>query len=187
MSAGQTVRFTTEWNFADEGTIPDWSVVAWAPNGGLSITHEGGWTSDSLPVIGGASNDDTTPADDDTTPADDDTTPADDDTTPADDDTTPADDDTTPADDDTEPVDVDWKKIDDDLRIYVNEYAVGDCSITLSNGWYGEANDGAWRPRVLVANTCTWLTFEITFFMSVEDWGNVENYYTDYDNEGNVT
>lgn len=134
MSAGQTVRFTTEWNFADEGTIPDWSVVAWAPNGGLSITHEGGWTSDSLPVLGAASNDDTTPADDDTTPADDDTTPADDDTTPVD----PVD----PVPDPepiVDPVDEDWEawmKINDDLRDYVNAYEVADCSIVLSNGWY---------------------------------------------------
>jgi len=69
----------------------------------------------------------------------------------------------------------------------VNEYDIADCSITISNGWYGPDNDGAWRPRILTGNTCPWLTFEVTFFMSVGEWGIVKHYYTDYDSEGKKT
>ena len=51
MSAGQSIEITTEWDFSKSNIAKDWSVVVWGENGPVSITHNGGWTSDELPVI----------------------------------------------------------------------------------------------------------------------------------------
>lgn len=51
MTAGESVTVNTEWNFTDANVAKDWSVVAWGEMGDLTLTHDGGWTSDILPVI----------------------------------------------------------------------------------------------------------------------------------------
>ena len=51
INEGKTVRITTEWNFTNENFAKDWSIVAWGEEGPISLTHNKGWESDSLPYI----------------------------------------------------------------------------------------------------------------------------------------
>ena len=51
MTAGETITIETEWDHTNPNLSNDWSVVAWAPIGGLTLTHTKGLTSDELPFI----------------------------------------------------------------------------------------------------------------------------------------
>ena len=42
MSAGQTLTIETEWDFTNPNLSSDWSIVAWARDGELTLTHNGG-------------------------------------------------------------------------------------------------------------------------------------------------
>jgi len=47
MQAGQKLEIVAEWN----SIATDWSVVAWGEHGSLSVTHNDGIESASLPYI----------------------------------------------------------------------------------------------------------------------------------------
>ena len=49
--ANKEYEVTVEWNFTNPNMANDWSVVAWAPGGTLTLTHEDGLATDVLPVI----------------------------------------------------------------------------------------------------------------------------------------
>ena len=49
--AGREYGITVEWNFSNPNIPNDWSVVAWAPAGSLTIEHEEGLITDVMPVI----------------------------------------------------------------------------------------------------------------------------------------
>ena len=51
MSAYETITIETEWDHTNANLPNDWSVVAWGPIGGLTLTHTKGLTSDELPFI----------------------------------------------------------------------------------------------------------------------------------------
>lgn len=51
MKAGTALRIITEWNFTDPDMAKDWSVVAWAEKGTLTIRHNDGLKSDKMPFI----------------------------------------------------------------------------------------------------------------------------------------
>ena len=53
MSAGESISIVAEWNWSDRtGTVPnDWSIVALGELGNVSVTHDEGIASDSLPFI----------------------------------------------------------------------------------------------------------------------------------------
>ena len=48
---GQTVDIEVEFNFAIEGITKDWSITAWGESGPVTVTHESGIPSDSLPYM----------------------------------------------------------------------------------------------------------------------------------------
>lgn len=52
MKAGESIKIATEWNWSDRSEVAkDWSVVAWGESGELSVTHDNGYKSQSLPFI----------------------------------------------------------------------------------------------------------------------------------------
>jgi len=48
---GETINFILEWDWARESVSPDWSVTAWGKLGEVTVTHEQGIESASLPYI----------------------------------------------------------------------------------------------------------------------------------------
>ena len=52
MREGDELSIDITLNFVSEEMAHDWSVVAYGENGPVSVTHNKGWTSDILPVIG---------------------------------------------------------------------------------------------------------------------------------------
>lgn len=50
MKAGESIKIGLEFDFRNQKTIKDWSVVVWAENT-VTLTHSKGWESDKLPVI----------------------------------------------------------------------------------------------------------------------------------------
>jgi len=48
-AANESRSFIVEWDWARESITPDWSVTAWAEYGTVSVTHNDGWETDSLP------------------------------------------------------------------------------------------------------------------------------------------
>lgn len=57
LSAGESVEIEVELNLDRAGVTKDWSLTAWGVQGGVTVTHNDGLTSDSLPYQpkGGAS------------------------------------------------------------------------------------------------------------------------------------
>lgn len=51
MTAGESKTITVEWDFSDPNVPKDWSLVAWAKDGDITLTHDGGDVTDVLPVI----------------------------------------------------------------------------------------------------------------------------------------
>ena len=51
MTAGQEIEVTVTLNFVSEEMAHDWSVVAYAPNGAVHVTHKKGYESSTLPII----------------------------------------------------------------------------------------------------------------------------------------
>ena len=51
LSAGQTIEIEVELNWDRTGITKDWSVTAWGEKGGVSVNHQDGITSDSLPYV----------------------------------------------------------------------------------------------------------------------------------------
>ena len=49
--ANKEYEITVEWNFTNPNMANDWSVVAWAPSGTLTLKHEDGLPTGELPVI----------------------------------------------------------------------------------------------------------------------------------------
>ena len=49
MSAGESVEFEVEINLERKGVSKDWSVTAWGESGNVTLTHNDGLMSDSLP------------------------------------------------------------------------------------------------------------------------------------------
>ena len=54
MTAGQEIEVTVTLNFVSEEMAHDWSVVAYAPNGAVHVTHKKGYESSTLPLIEGS-------------------------------------------------------------------------------------------------------------------------------------
>ena len=57
MTAGETLDIRTVWNFASEEIPSDFSVIAYAKDGDLTLTHTAGLTTDVMPVLGAEFND----------------------------------------------------------------------------------------------------------------------------------
>ena len=57
LSAGESVEIEVELNLDRAGVTKDWSLTAWGVQGGVTVTHNDGLTSDNLPYQpkGGAS------------------------------------------------------------------------------------------------------------------------------------
>ena len=53
MKAGETLVLETEWDWTSSEIAHDWSVTAWGNKGPITITHNEGLESMSLPVIYG--------------------------------------------------------------------------------------------------------------------------------------
>ena len=51
LKAGQVIDIEVEFNFDIAGITKDWSVSAWGESGPVTVTHESGSTSDSLPFV----------------------------------------------------------------------------------------------------------------------------------------
>ena len=51
MKANESKTIHGEWNWIDANYSPDWSVVAWGNKGKLTLTHNKGLVSDTLPVL----------------------------------------------------------------------------------------------------------------------------------------
>ena len=47
--AGESVEIEVELNLERKGVSKDWSVTAWGEQGGVTVTHNDGLASDSLP------------------------------------------------------------------------------------------------------------------------------------------
>ena len=46
MEADETIFIVAEWDFSDPNIAKDWSIVAQAADGKLTLTHTKGYTSD---------------------------------------------------------------------------------------------------------------------------------------------
>ena len=53
MTAGETIKVFTEWDWSDRGYdfSKDWSIVAWGEEGKVTITHDAGYETDHWPFI----------------------------------------------------------------------------------------------------------------------------------------
>ena len=49
VSAGESFEVEVEFNWEREGITKDWSVTAWGESGGVTVVHNDGLLSDSLP------------------------------------------------------------------------------------------------------------------------------------------
>ena len=49
VQAGESFTVEVEFNWNRAGITKDWSVTAWGESGPVSVTHDGGIRSDSLP------------------------------------------------------------------------------------------------------------------------------------------
>ena len=49
LSAGESFEVEVEFNWEREGITKDWSVTAWGESGGVTVVHNDGLPSDSLP------------------------------------------------------------------------------------------------------------------------------------------
>ena len=53
MKAGETLRLETEWDWTNPEVSHDWSTLVWGDKGPITIKHNKGFESMSLPVIYG--------------------------------------------------------------------------------------------------------------------------------------
>ena len=49
MTAGETKKITLEFDWTVPNISKDWSLVTYGSKGGVTLTHNGGLTSDSFP------------------------------------------------------------------------------------------------------------------------------------------
>ena len=198
MAANETIRLETEWDFNNTNLPADWSVVAWAPDGELTLTHQGGWVSDDLPYIAdnGQSNSDNSTDNTDNTEETDETDNTDNTDNNTDETDNTEEDDGT---DEVEPVDpvepVEPEEPDepvgpsaaelefiDFVEGYTPTWEGGGCGTGLKEDYYFDENyDYGYQISFMLTCPWTWLAANVKVAMTPEDWESAEFIYNRVD------